>query len=136
MKIFKLSLNAMVKLAELQDKTCGYKDMLNLKIEFRGLDLTMVLDELFLLKPKLRKLWIENREQTAAVEQTRIVMGNSYRLWMSVSDLYSTNDEGEIEEWDGVPNNFPYRCIWESPAGSAIDIIVHDLLENYGTERE
>lgn len=136
MKIFKLSLNAMVKLAELQDKTCGYKDMLNLKIEFRGLDLKMVLDELFLLKPKLRKLWIENREQTAAVEQTRIVMGNSYRLWMSVSDLYSTNDEGEIEEWDGVPQNFPFRCIWESPAGSAIDIMINDLLENYGTERE
>lgn len=136
MKIFKLSLNAMVKLAELQDKTCGYKDMLNLNFEFQGLDLIMVLDELFLLKPKLRKLWLENREQTAAVEQTRIVMGNSYRLWMSVSDLYSTNDESEIEEWDGVPNNFPYRCIWESPAGSAIDIMINDLLENYGTERE
>lgn len=134
MKIFKLSLNAMVKLAELQDKTCGYKDMLNLKFEFRGLDLINVLDELFLLKPRLRKLWFENNEQMAAVEQTRIVMGNSYRVWMSVSDLYSTNDEDE--KWDGVPQNYPYRCVWESPAGSAIDIIINDLLENYGTERE
>lgn len=137
MKIFKLSLNAMVKLAELQDKTCGYKDMMNLNFEFRGLELRHVLDNLFALKPKLRKLWIENKEQTAALEQTRVIMGNKYRCWMSVSeDFYSLNDEDEIEEWDGVPNNFPFRCIWESPAGSAIDIMINDLLENYGTERE
>lgn len=140
MKIFKLSQNATVKLAELQDKTCGYKDMMNLVFDFRGIDLRMVLDELFLLKPRLRKLWFENNEQMAAVEQTRIVMGNSYRLWMSVSVIDFMDDDGEIkdeiEEWDGVPNNFPYRCIWESPAGSAIDIMINDLLEHYGTERE
>lgn len=133
MKFFKLSLNAMVKLAELQDKTCGYKDMLNLNFEFQGLELRNVLDELFLLKPKLRKLWFENNEQTAAVEQTRVIAEDRYRCWMSVTEDVSFWD---TEEWDGVPQNYPYRCIWESPAGSAIDIMINDLLENYGTERE
>jgi hypothetical protein len=136
MKDFKLSINAMVKLAALQDKTCGYKDMMCLEFDFRGFDLREVLDNLFALKPRLRKLWFENNEPTAAVAQTRVIMDAGDGLWMSVTDLTSLDDEDENEEWDGVPQNFPYRCIWESPAGSAIDIMINDLLENYGTERE
>lgn len=136
MKIFKLSLNAMVKLAELQDKTCGYKDMLELTFEFRGFELIEVLEYLFALKPRLRTIWFGNTEPTAAVEQTRIIMGEG-GSWMSVSGLIDDYEiKDEIEEWDGVPQNFPYRCVWESPAGSAIDIIINDLLEHYGTERE
>ena len=133
MRTFRLSLNARVKLADLQEKTCGYKDMLALDLKFLGDDLIEVLECLFALKSKLRELWFEHRDQRVlAVEQTKEVLIGAEFYFIEIGDCV----EDEIREWDEDLQNFPYRCIWESPADSAIDIMINDLLENYGTERE